>query len=356
MRDVRSIPSIATTSTTEGRLVEHGRLDPMGSLQCLATTDEDAGLRPTSGADHHGRGRRQAHRARARDHDDADERGQCEREARLGTGDEPDHEGRGGQEQDQRDEGFGDPIGQVLDRRLAALSAANGLDDPRERRVMPDPGRTHHERPGPVHRPADDLGAGSDLDRHRLAGEHARVDARCTLEHDAVDRHLVAGPDANTVADGDLNERDVGLTGVGDDPRGRRLQPDETSDRAGRTGLRATLEPPAEEHEADDDRRCIEVGLRMEASLVDRVREERDTDAVEPRGARPDGDERVHVRRPVPEGPPRGAVEPSAGEELDDGRGNERDPVQRLHRDPCLRDEHHDHDPDGDDDRDDGLS
>jgi hypothetical protein len=73
--------------------------------------------------------------------------------------------------------------------------------------------------PDPVHRPADDLGARRDLDRYRLTREHARVDARGALEDDAVDRHLVARADADTVTDRDANERDVHLAVIGHDAR-----------------------------------------------------------------------------------------------------------------------------------------
>src|SRR4051794_11225650 len=155
-------------------LVEDDGVDGLSSFERLTAADEDPCFCPTSRPDHHGCGGRQTHRAGAGDDDDADERRQREREAWLRTRDEPDQERRRGNDQHERHEGLGDPIRQPLDRGLAALGAPDGVHDPRERCVMPDPRRPHHERPGPVDRPADDLHPRSDLDRHGLPGEHAR--------------------------------------------------------------------------------------------------------------------------------------------------------------------------------------
>ena len=74
-----------------------------------------------------------------------------------GPSDEPDDERRGGEDQDERDEHLGDPVGEALDRRLRALGTLDELDDPGQRRVAPDPRRAHHERAGRVERRADDL-------------------------------------------------------------------------------------------------------------------------------------------------------------------------------------------------------
>ena len=55
-------------------------------------------------------------------------------------------------------------------------------------------------------------------------------------------------------------------------------------------------------------------------------------------------------------GAPRRPIEPAARAELDKGRGYKGDPVEGLHRDARLGDEHHGHDPDRDRDRQDGLA
>src|SRR3546814_6933589 len=57
--------------------------------------------------------------------------------------------------------------------------------------------------------------------RRRLTGEHRFVDRRTTVDHHAVDRHRLAGADAQPVADRDLGKVDLGfLAIVADAPRG----------------------------------------------------------------------------------------------------------------------------------------
>ena len=49
-------------------------------------------------------------------------------------------------DQDDRHEDLGDPVGEPLDRCLGALGLLDELHDPGERGVAPDPRRPHHER------------------------------------------------------------------------------------------------------------------------------------------------------------------------------------------------------------------
>ena len=328
----------------------------MGDLERLAAAEEDPGLRAATGAGHDRRRRGQAHRAGAGDDDDADERGQGEGQPRLGPEYEPGDEREHGDDEDRGHEHLADPVGQALDRRLRALGMLDERDDPGERRIGPDSRRTEDERPGAIQRGPDHLVTGRLGDRHRLAGEHRLVDGRGPLDDDAVDRHLVARPDSQQIAGLDvLQPHDRFL--VAADESGRcRLETDEATDRAGRLGLRPGLEPATEEDEPDDDRRAVEVGLGVEAGLVDDVGEERHEDAVAPGRRRPDGDERVHRRPAVPSRSPGRRVEPPPCPELDDRRRHEDDPVDVLHRDHRLGPEHRDHDREGDTDRDDGLA
>ena len=55
--------------------------------------------------------------------------------------------------------------------------------------------------PVPLTVPPVTRSPGRFLDRHRLAGDHRLVDGARALEHDAVDRHLLAGPHAQPIAD-----------------------------------------------------------------------------------------------------------------------------------------------------------
>ena len=152
-----------------------------------------------------------------------------------GPNDQPDEERAGRDDQDDRDEDLGDAIGQALDGGLAALGATDEVDDAGQRRVAADPRGAHHERAGRVEGRADDLGAGGHLDRHRLAGEHAGVDRGGALDDDAVDRHLLAGPDAKQVADRrPTRARTSSSRPSAHAPGGRGLQSDEPADRPGR--------------------------------------------------------------------------------------------------------------------------
>ena len=192
----------------------------------------------------------------------------AQRETRFRAGHEPDDEGERRDDEDERHEDLGDPVGEALDRRLRALGTLDEVDDARQRGVAPDAGRAHDERAGRVLGRPDDLVARPDRDRDRLAGQHRRIDRRRRLDDDAVDRDAVAGPDAQEVADRDGLERDLVVGPVADDPRRRRAEPDQPVDRAGRASLGSRLEPPSEQDEADDDRRRVEVGDRLDAGRL----------------------------------------------------------------------------------------
>ena len=107
-------------------------------------------------------------------------------------------------------------------------------------------------------------------------------DRRAALDEDAVDRDLLARPDAQQVAGLDGLERHVRLDVAGDDPSGRRLQADEPPDRAGRLALGPGLQPAAEQDEADDERGRVEVRLGLAAGLHRDHRPEREHDASRP--------------------------------------------------------------------------
>ena len=143
------------------------------------------------------------------------------------------------------------------------------LHDPSERGIAADAGGPHHEGAGRVEGRADDLGAGGHLDRHGLAGQHAGVDRGAALDDDAVDGHSLPRPDPQQVTDRHRLEGDVLVPPVGHAPGGLGPETQEPPDRLGRAGLGAMLEPPTEQDEPDDDRRRVEVGLRVQAGLVD---------------------------------------------------------------------------------------
>ena len=182
-------------------------------------------------------------------------------QARLRSPQAPRDERASAATDDGRHEPRGDAIGQLLDRRAAALRLADHADDLRQQRVGADPLGAHDEAAGAVDRAAGDRRpAPSPPDR--LAGDHRLVDRRAALDDDAVDRHLLAGPDAQQVADRDVRQRHVLVAAVADAPRRLRRQAEQLPDRGAGLAARAQLEHLAEQHQHGDDDGRVEVRSR----------------------------------------------------------------------------------------------
>ena len=190
-----------------------------------------------------------------------------------------------------RHEDRGDAVGEPLHGRLARLRRLDEARDLRERRVGADPRRPHDEAAVRVDGRAGELGAGGDLERHRLAGEQRPVDRRLALDDDAVGRDLLAGADEEHVAHPELGDGDELLGAVAaKHARLLRAELEQPPDRRRRAALRARLEVAAEQDQRRDDRRDLEVRVGVDAADEDDRR-------PEPRGERADRDERVHRRR-----------------------------------------------------------
>ena len=84
---------------------------------------------------------------------------------------------------------------------LPFCAASTSRADLRELGVGADPGGPDHQPAAGVDRRADDRVTGADLDRHRLAGEHRRVDGRGAPDDLAVGGDLLPGPYDELVAD-----------------------------------------------------------------------------------------------------------------------------------------------------------
>ena len=165
--------------------------------------------------------------------------------------------------------------------------------------------------------------AGALLDRDRLAGEHRLVHGRRAVDDHAVDGDPIAGPHAQQVAGDHLADRHVALAAGAQHARRRRPQLEEAAHRTRGLALGASLEPPSEQDEADDQRGGVEVRLVAEPGGHHRLRQEGDEDRVGVRGERADRDEGVHVRLAVAGAARRGDEESSPEDELDD-RGRDR--------------------------------
>ncbi len=196
-------------------LVHDDRIHALQPLERLRVLDEDASRRAAARADHDGHRRRETERAGTRDDEHrhgADER---ERQTRRRPPDVPDDECDHRDQHDRGNEVGRDAVREPLNRRAAALGFADHSDNLREQAVVAHALGADEQAPGRVDRAAGDARSGFLRDRHRLAGDHRLVDGAVSVDDDAVDRDLLAGPDAADIADRDVAERDIALFAVG---------------------------------------------------------------------------------------------------------------------------------------------
>jgi len=155
----------------------------------------------------------------------------------------------------------------ALHRCLRSLGLGHQPDDPGQGGVGADRGRSHGEHPlavdgGPGHGVAGTL-----VDGDGLAGEHRLVDGRRPVDHDPVDRDLLARADADDVAHPHPAHRHPVLAiGVGGVDEGRLAGPqlDQAGDGAGGLALGPGLQPPAEDQKGDDQGGHVEVQVAAE--------------------------------------------------------------------------------------------
>ena len=110
-------------------LVEHHDIEFRGALQDVAALEQHAALRAAAGGHHDGSGHRQSHGAGTGDDEDGHRGGEGADDAWIRSDEEPDGEGDEGDNDDHRHKDRGDPVGQLLDRRLGALGLAHHPDD-----------------------------------------------------------------------------------------------------------------------------------------------------------------------------------------------------------------------------------
>ena len=178
------------------------------------------------------------------------------------AGAEPEAERADRDREDDRDEDARDAVGEPLDRRLAGLRLGDQARDLRQRGVVADARGADDQAPAGVDRRARDVGAGADLDRDGLAGEHAHVDGGVAVLDDAVGGDLLAGTDDEAVADLQLLDRDAALGAVVVEDRdvlGAELE--QRLQRGAGAALGARLEVAAGQDEGGDDRGRLEVDL-----------------------------------------------------------------------------------------------
>ena len=142
------------------------------------------------------------------------------------------------------------------------------------------------------------------LDRDRLASNHRLVDRALPFRHDAIDRHLLARPDAQAVAHLDVLERDVFFEAVlAQSSRGLGSKSEKGLDRARGLAAGPELEHLTEQHERGDDRRRLEINRHLPMMIAERIGEdawkERRHHAVDEGRSGAHRDQREHVEAAV---------------------------------------------------------
>ena len=167
----------------------------------------------------------------------------------------------------------------------------------------PTRGRAEAECPGVVDRPRDHRISGALVDRQALAGQHGLVDRAGALHDLAVHRQPISRPHHHEVSPDDFLGGDLDLRTPADHARGARAQIHQAVERARGAPARACLERLPEHDERDHDRgRLVE---RMCGAHREEARRGDRGGRVDPRRARAQGDQRVHVRLAPPERRPR---------------------------------------------------
>jgi len=197
-RDHRGQPGLAFGE--RAGLVHHEGVDALQHLEGLGVLDQNACPRAATGADHDRHRRCESQRARTGDDQHGDRIHQRVRQLRLRTRNRPDDERDDRHRHDAGHEVAGHHVREPLDGCPAALGLADHADDLREQCFAADTFGAHHEAAALVQSAADDRAPGPLLDRHRLAGHHRLVHGARAVDHHAIHRHLLPGPDSETVA------------------------------------------------------------------------------------------------------------------------------------------------------------
>ena len=218
-----------------------------------------------------------------------------------------------------------------MDGRAAALGFGDHGDDAGQHGFGADLVRAQDHRAVAVDGAADQPVARVFFDRQGLAGDHGFVHRARALQHGAVDRDRVAGPQPQGVAGLDLGERDFRVLSAGADPVGGFWG--EVQQRAdGAAGLfaGAQFQDLAKQDQDDNDRRGLEIhrgqAVHGPESGGEDAGSEGGGEAVEVGRAGAQGDEAEHVEAAVYDGSPGALEEGETGPEDDGGGEGELNP------------------------------
>ena len=318
----RSVHNRRTAFGERSGLVQHHGVDLPGHLQARSVLDEDALSGALADPDHEGRGRSQPQRTGARDDQHGHQRQQPAGEALLRREEHPRREGQHGEDDDGGNENAGDPVDGSLHGGLAALRIPHHADDPGQHRVLPHPVGPETERTVAIHRSGEHRRTLLLADGERFPAEHALVDIRRAFGHRAVHGDAFAGMHGDQIPGAKLRNGHGAFARRGDHRDGFRLQAHQFRDGRRRAALRPLLKQPPQQDEGDDDGRRLEIDVRLNAPRQPKFREKQVEKAEQIGDSGTDGNQRIHVGRPVAE------LFPGVDEELpsqsENDRGGER--------------------------------
>ncbi|MNF74530.1 hypothetical protein D3C84_565670 [compost metagenome] len=229
-----------------------------------------------------------------------------------GAQQQPAQQGGQGEQQHGRHEDLTDLVHQLLDRRLGGLGVLDQADDLGQHGFRPQGGGLDQQAAFAVDRPGRDLVARLLGLRQALAADQGFVGMALALQHLAVDREALAGLDQHPVAQDQGAQRHPLLDAIAQAQGLIRAQGLQGADGAGGLPFGAAFQVFAEQDQADDHRRGLEVQVRHGPARGDRPLIE--AQAIGGAGAQ--GDQLIHVAGPGAQGQPGGAVEARTEDEL----------------------------------------
>jgi hypothetical protein len=180
------------------------------------------------------------------------------------------------------------------------------------------------------------------LHRNRLAGDHGFVDRASALAHDAVDRHLLAGPHPQAVARLDAVERHVLLAAVVAQAPGRLgREPQQGLDGVGGLAARLELQDLAQQHQGDDHRGGFEIDRDRAVGGPECIgkdaRRDSGRQAVEVGDAGAEADQGEHVEAAIHDRSPAALEEREATPKDDRRRQDQLQPDRSLGRNQAFK-------------------
>ena len=293
----RNLADLVSAGGEGAGFVPDDGVDLAGGFERFGVAEEDAESCGATGSGGDGGGRGESERAGAGDDEDGDGGKDGGGPAGgVGIGEDcPADEGDDGDGDDDRDEDAGDAVRESLNGRFGRLGALDGGGDFGEGGGAADLGGLVGDGAVDVDGAGEDGVAGGLGDGQALAGEDGFVEGAGAVEDDAVDGGLLAGSEADGVADVDVGGGDVAFEAVLDDPRRLGGELEQSGKCGGGSELDAGFEGAAESDETDDDQGGVEEDVAGGAGGLERGGEEGGDGAVAPGGGDADDDQGVHV-------------------------------------------------------------